>query len=370
MHSPRRVTLRDVAKRAEVSVAAVSDIVNRNLASKYATDTQNRVRAAMHDLGYVAERTAQSLRRGRSGTVGFVLTRGLSNPFFARVADLVDQTLAAWDLEMQLILVSGRAERAGELARRLIGSGVDGVIAGPLYPWDRTLVDQLAAIEGSRLPVVVFGNLEQGKFAEVVMLSDRVAGEVAVDYLLGMGHRSIGLLGSAPPTELLGKTFSNQDGMERALDAAGLLEDAMRWFVPIEDESSPAGYLGMASRFVERWATTAADARPTAVVCKNDQAAFALLAALAERGIDVPGDLSVLGYDNTSEGEFVYPPLTSVDPRIDVCVGEVVDRLLRLLDRPGEIETPQASEATPRTIPASGSNRPFVAERRSVVGRT
>lgn len=354
MPNGRRITLRDVAKQAGVSVAAVSDIVNRNRASNYTIETQDRVMTAMRELGYVPERAAQSLRRGRSGTIGFVLTRGLSNPFFARVADLVDQALAAHDLEMQLILVSGRAERAGELAKKLIGSGVDGVIAGPLYPWDTTLVEQLGVIDGSALPVVVFGNLERSIFRNTVLLADLKAGQVAVDYLVANGHRDIGVLGSAPPEELPGNTFSNQDGMERALSKHGLLERSAAWFVPIEDESSAAGYIEMASRFVERWMHSDRAERPSAVICKNDQTAFALLAALAACRISVPDELSVLGYDNTSEGEFVYPPLTSVDPRIDTCVQKVVEELLALLGHETQTSCTQHDPD------------PFVAERQTV----
>ncbi|MEM9064797.1 MAG: LacI family DNA-binding transcriptional regulator [Planctomycetota bacterium] len=364
----RRVTLKDVAKYAGVSVAAVSDIANRNRANLYTSETREKVVAAMNTLGYVAERAAQNLRTGRSGTVGFVLTRRFSNPFFARVADLVDQALATHDLEMQLILVSGRVERAGELARRLIGSGVDGVIAGPLYPWDRTLVGQLGVIESSPLPVVVFGNLEQSAFRNTVLLADMHAGQVAIDYLVGLGHTRIGLFGATPADKAIGKTFSNQDGMERALDRRDLLRHASSWFIPIPDEASGQDHVQEAVRFARRWLATGPDNRPTAIACRNDQCAFALLAALAECGVSVPEELSVLGYDNTAEGEFVFPPLTSVDPRIDICIAEVVQRLLALLASGGlQTDAPSPESEECRSETELATDVPAVVERRSTL---
>ncbi|MEM1164995.1 MAG: LacI family DNA-binding transcriptional regulator [Planctomycetota bacterium] len=351
MRPARRTTLRDVAEHAKVSVSAVSDILNRGRETLYAEDTRKRVLDATRTLGYVPEKSAQTLRRGRSGSVGVVLTRGFGNPYFARLAETIDRALDARGIEMQLILVAGRVERAAELARRLIGGGVDGVIIGPLYPWDHVLSEQIRTIDTSPLPAVVFGNVDEAAFTDTVLLNDFEGGRVAVDHLVRLGHRRIGMLGSALPAQESDKTFSNQDGIEHGLRERGLLEHAKEWFIPLTDESTFAGYAATAAAFSKRYLAAEPDHRPTAMVCKNDLAALTALFELSSAGVRVPDDLSILGFDNMVEGEYSSPPLSSVEHGISKLGERVVQRLMTQLN--------------PDT-PEHGDNfQPFVNERQS-----
>ncbi|NJL30663.1 MAG: LacI family transcriptional regulator, partial [Phycisphaerales bacterium] len=192
------MTLEQVAVATGLGRTTVSDILNRNVGDKYSRATREQVLKAVRHLGYTPSRAAQVMARGRSGLVGLLLTRDFSNPFWARVANHVEQELRARQFRMQLAITQGRPEDERQLVDQLYGDQIEGLIMGPVY---ETLdLEEHHNVLRGRLPVVLFGGICGNDFDNVAL--DHEAGKrIALEYLLARGHKRIGYL-CAPPSRL------------------------------------------------------------------------------------------------------------------------------------------------------------------------
>ena len=356
--APRRATLADVARRAGVSRTTVSEILGRagHAASPYAGETRGRVRQAARDLGYTPHGIAQRLARGRSGLVGLVLLRDFSNAYFARLADAVDREVRRRGLRLQLAVRDGDeagdgaacARRDAELIAQMQADAVEGLIVGPVY--EQLDLSQHGPLAGSPMPTVLLGGGGAG-FDAVSDDSDQ-GRRIAVEHLKHLGHRRIGFL-CAPPSRT-DPTRTDHYGPLRVLAQAGVLAGP-QWVAWQPDTGDLDDYAAAADAFAEQWLESAPHERPTAVLTLNDAAAMAALGTLARRGIDVPGDLSVIGYDGLPEAAHLVPPLTTLDADV---AGQAARAVATLLDRVAEPARPPAEAVvTPRLL-VRGSTAP------------
>ncbi len=341
------MTLKDVAAASGLSVGTVSDIVNRGLAGRYAEATQKKVAGLIAEMGYRPARAAQDLRRGRSFGVGVVLVHGFENPFYARLYGRLQAELLGRGLTAELIvLASVEAGSLAEAAERLSSRGVDGLVVGPVYPWDKAVLGELRALTASGLPVTPFGAIGHLPKVGGVAMDDDAGGAAAAEYLLARGHERLAFLGAYPPADARLGRGSVQQGFSRVLSDAGLQRKA--WMLPCGDRSSYAELFEAADAFARRWLDASPDARPTAVLAKTDQIAIPLLSALHLRGVAVPADLSVMGYDNVPESGYTVPALTTVDNGIDArCAAIAASTAERLGVGPGD---PLPAPAAPRLV--------------------
>lgn len=325
-----RVTLKDVGEKAGVSIGTVSDIINRGRSSNYSEETRAKVEAAMRRLGYRPVRAAQYLRRGRSNTVGVVLTRGFDNPYYARLFNEIQLSLEQNGFSAELTIINplhkGTVRKASDW---MISQGVDGVIVGPLYYWYEAVLDELRELKDTGMPIVTFGAVGGELGMHNILLHDEEGGCLAARYLIQRGHRRIAFLGAYPPVDAPRGRGSIQEGVQRVLQEHRLLEQA--WFVESPDSGNYEENYHNALAFLERWLKTEPASRPTALICKTDQIAITVLAACHRLGVAVPGQLSVMGYDNVPESAYTIPALTTIDNAMSLRAAAIVQEIVQIL---------------------------------------
>ncbi|MGW0202560.1 LacI family DNA-binding transcriptional regulator [Nonomuraea sp. NPDC003201] len=274
-----RVTMREVADRAGVSIKTVSRVVNGE--PHIRPEKVSRVHAAIDELGWVPNRAARTLRTGQVGVVGIAVTE-LRRPYLAGLVEALVTEADRWGMLAAVEPTHGDPARvAAVLAAR--GKTFDGVVLiGPVGPVGDGLDDR---------PVVVV----QGGAAEV----DRVQEDVAEAAALMARHLAV--MGRSRPA-LLG---AHQDELRACLDRSGPVP------VPCADLGEVAD-----RRAGARAAVQVLERHPDVdvLLCVNDEVALGALAALVKHGVDVPGRVAVAGYGNLEDGRFSTPSLTTIDP--------------------------------------------------------
>ncbi|WP_232549516.1 LacI family DNA-binding transcriptional regulator [Propioniciclava soli] len=305
----RRVTILDVATRAGVSPSAVSKVV-RN-AYGVSPAMRSRVRAAIDDLGYRPHAGARAMR-GRSYSIGVVVT-DVGSPFQIDVAHRIAVGLES--TPYQESITSGGTSAAQYRSRidALVDRQVDGLVL--VAPWiDPAEVAEIAAT----VPVVTVALHGTTTDFDMVVDDEELGARLVVNHLVELGHRRITLTSMPSLDWEEGFRLSHtarRDGFERAVRAHGLEPDVMdAWY------SEDAGYA----------ATLAALDRPqppTAIFAGADIAALGALRAADERGVHVPDDLTIVGYDNIFAASIPRVSLTTVDASGAV-TGDAALRLL------------------------------------------
>jgi LacI family repressor for deo operon, udp, cdd, tsx, nupC, and nupG len=285
--SPARPRMEDIARLAGVSVSTVS----RALAGspKVTPETRARIEAAVRATGYVVNQVAQGLRLQRSRQL-LVLLPTIANPFFAEVVQGVEEAAQAAGHGVLVGSTEGDAEREAALARQLLTGGVDGLIlltgrvppALDLAAYRDQVVAVSETIEGAGLPVIGIDN--------------EAAAAAAMAHLRGLGHARIAHIGG-PPGNVL--TAQRLRGWRRGLPAGEAMEPVFGDFTMASGEAAMQRLL-------------ARGPRPSAVFCANDEMAIGAMKAAREAGLLVPGDISIVGFDDISFAAFTDPPLTTI----------------------------------------------------------
>ena len=293
----KRVTIKEVAAEAQVAISTVSLVINEK---GYVSDeTRLRVLRAARQLGYVPTQAARQLATQRTGNVGFVLradhfTR--SEPFYTQV--FLGTEFEAHKHNLYVLLTTiPQAYLPGENTPRFLrDQNVDGLlVAGKV---DEAFLDELAR---TGLPLVLI-DFEHGNHPSVI-IDNRNGARVAVEHLLGRGHRRIAFLGA----DLKHPSLSARlEGYQLALNAAGVSLDPALIITTSDGEPNFATGLALCNRLLT------CDPSPTAVFCANDALALGVLDQAARQGRRIPQDLAVVGFDDVPGGEHVYPQLTTV----------------------------------------------------------
>jgi LacI family transcriptional regulator len=289
-----RVTIRTVARDAGVSVAAVSKVL-RN-AYGVSDALRLRVQASIDRLGYRPSTAARAMR-GRTYTVG-VLIIDLRNPFVPDIVDGANATLA----EKGYKALIGVGESGGALEAALVESMIDHNMDGLIFiapRLPREVIERFAA----RKPIVIIGqHFPALATFDTVNGDDVRGGELAVETLVARGYRDVGMLSLVERSESDVST-QRKIGYRRAMAAAGLADRIQITEVGrSESDQLPA---------LARWLDD--PGRPEAVFCWSDLTAVPLLAMAAERGLRVPDELAVVGYDNSSVAALPQIALSSID---------------------------------------------------------
>ncbi|MDI5974842.1 LacI family DNA-binding transcriptional regulator [Amycolatopsis magusensis] len=311
MQPSSRVTIRDVAERAGVSVATVSKVLNQRYG--VAATTSARVRSVIEELGYEASLVAQSLRNHRTNVIG-ILVADLE-PFSTELLKGAADAIRGSGFELVVYSAGGRTDdQAGWERRylsRLSGTLVDGAL----------LVTPAASLEPREGTPVVAVDPHTGSAELPTIDSDNLSGaQLAVEHLLGLGHRRIALLKGRPDLQ---SAHLRETGYRRALAAAG---------VPVDENLVQVGaYDPEVSAASARLLLDSPD-RPTAVFAANDLSAIATVEVANELGLRVPEDLSVVGFDNIPESVLCVPPLTTVEQPIREMGRRAIQLLIPLIN--------------------------------------
>jgi len=292
-------TIQDVARAAGVAASTVSRYLNGQL--KVSPATEAKVLEAVADLGYVPNATARNLARRRSGVIGFVVPE-ISNPYFGAIADHVVEEVERHG--RLVLLCSHRSQSVKQTSYiELLASGA---IDGMLYLGSFRSNERLAVAIADGLPVVVVDEPIAGlPPVPTVVMDDYAGGYQATSYLVALGHRRIAFVSG--PAEL-GSVQERYRGYLDALRKAG-----------IETE----GQVRLSGQFTEQFGVSAlphllAAARPpTAAFVASDYIALGVISAAEAHGIAVPGDLSIVGFDDIRFSQYVRPRLTTVRSPLD-----------------------------------------------------
>lgn len=323
----------DVARTAGVSTATVSRALsNPDLVS---AKTRDIVQAAVAESGYRINLAARNLRRRETGGI-IVLVPYIANPFFSLILAGIARVASRAGIN---VLVVDTQEPKG--ANLQIVDYLDGNRSDGLIVLDGTLSPDI--FSGPRRPPAIFAcEWVDGEGHVAVTVDNRRGAEIAVEHLIGLGHRKIGYL-SGPPDNVL--TRQRTAGALAALAAADLRHEPS-WFI--------AGDFALASgvECARRW--LALDERPTAVFSSSDAMAFGFMSELNRHGIRVPEDVSVVGFDDIDISAHFIPPLTTISqPRTEI--GETAAQLLLEMIRPAGDARPPASVILPSKLVVRGS---------------
>jgi LacI family transcriptional regulator len=315
------VGISDVAAAAGVSISTVSVALNDVEGARVSAQTRDRVRAVAERLGYVPNRLAQSLRRQRSGIVGFVGDRVATTPYAVRMVLGAQEAFLEADQLMVLMESGGDPELEARQITTLRQHQVAGIVYATMY---HRQLDSLPKLLRDVPTVLLDAQLDDPAVSWVV--PDEVAGaREAVTELLTHGHRRIGFVTNEhdiPATRL------RLRGYKAALKRAGLAVDTT--LVSAGSPNSDGGHRA-ARHLLDR------PDRPTALFCFNDLMAMGVYHAAGEAGLRIPRDLSVVGYDNMHPVvSGLVPGLTTVQLPHYEMGGWAARHLLAMTNSPAE----------------------------------
>jgi LacI family transcriptional regulator len=285
------MNLEQVARRAKVSTATVSRVLNN--ASIVKSTTRARVLRAIEELKYHPNLHARNLAGGKSNTIG-VIVSNMENPFFFDIFKTVESDAHASGFEVVVANTDYRPEQLVTSIRLMIGRRVAG-LAAIVSEMEPALMDELT---DSRIPVVFYDVGTPRPNITNIKVNYRRGVEKVIEYLHNLGHRRLGFVGHhailGPINERL-KTVN-----EAAARFSGMVVRTAADTDTLEGGRQAARTL-LGSGY-----------DPTAIICVNDVMAVGALRELRERGLRVPEDISVTGFDNVKLSEFCYPALTTV----------------------------------------------------------
>jgi LacI family transcriptional regulator len=288
------VTISDVAEHAGVSVGTVSNVVNRP--DRVAEATRQRVREAIAALGWVPNGSAATLRAGRASLVGLIVP-DIRNPFFTEVARGAEDMAAANGEAIVVCntdwLLPDERRALDALARQR----VRGVIINPAGEDERYL-DWLVE---RGVAVVLLDHRRSAGLVPAVVVDDVLGGRLAGAHLLELGHRRIALVNG--PTSIP-QCEDRRLGLLAAVTDAGLAADRDLLEIEVEAMDAPSGLSAVDD--------VSARQTPSAIFCANDLLAIGVIHGLRRRGLRVPDDVAVVGYDDVELASMTDPPLTTV----------------------------------------------------------
>jgi LacI family transcriptional regulator len=305
------VTIDEVARHAGVSTMTVSRVMNSN--SNVREATRDRVMRAVRELNYTPNAAARSLVAAQGTRIALIYT----NPSAAYLSELLVGALAgAGHTAAQLVLdtwdhMSHAAERA---AARKIAQSVAGVVLPPPLCESKVVLSELAA---AGIPVMAIASGRFQPDLSSVRIDDFRASQEMTEHLIAMGHARIAFIRGHPNQTASALRY---DGFHTALTAAGLT---------IDPALIQQGYFTYRSGLEATETLLTRKNPPTAIFASNDDMAAAAVSVAHRRGLDVPRDLSVVGFDDTPTATTVWPELTTIRQPIAAMAGSAVELLLR-----------------------------------------
>ncbi|MDO4259441.1 MAG: LacI family DNA-binding transcriptional regulator [Actinomycetaceae bacterium] len=377
--APRGPGVKDVARRAGVSVGTVSNVINDRKTVR--PDIRERVLAAINELGYVPNSTAQALRRGISPLIG-VAVLDLRNPFFMEAAAGMERRLSQDGCIMALSSTNSDIDTEARLLRTFANQSPRGLLLTPSDP-ELTTARELV-LRG--IPVVLFDCPDTPEDMSSVNVDDRAGAQLAIRHLLNLGHRNIAFLNGPSKVRQAKDRFNGAKGSieyhnARSNSNATLtLHETSAFTIEagratmrslLQDHNIPfhQGINGASTPNSSLTPHFLPTNFPTAIFCANDLIAFGAMTVLRDAGIRIPEDVSLVGFDDIPLAPQVSVPLTTIRQPMDE-LGWAAASLLLEARKPGArirherfyptLEN-RASTAPPRPLRASSSEPTFVA---------
>lgn len=315
------VTLKDIAKEANVSVMTVSNVVNGNL-SKVSKEKAAQIQEILRRRNYVQNASARSLAKANSNIVAIMLRNidgenALSTPHNATLVGQMVRLLQNCGFYAMVSLVEDR----DGIARTLRAWNVRGAVFLGMFDDE---IEQIYA--ASKAPIVFVDSYSNVRRICSIGIDDYKGGRLAAQCFMRHGHTELAFIG--PPGHGVGVVQQRLAGFTETLEAGGLsLKPEHR--ITLESDNSPHAL------------DTAVNAlrsllgRVTGVFATSDQLAMGLMGALAEHGVRIPADLSIIGFDNIPVSRHLYPPLTTIGQDLEQKAALAIEILQRQIENSG-----------------------------------
>jgi len=306
------VSIKDIARIVGVSHSTVSRALRAS--PVVSAETADRIRRVASKQGYRASLIGRSLVMRRSMSVGCVAT-DIADPFVAEVMDGIEEEANRQGYAVFLASSHGNPKREIDVVRSFHERRVDGVIVpasrvGPLY------LPHLAQLQ---IPVVLINSQHPGAYTHSVSIDNAGAASRLTSHLLELGHRRVAYIGNL---------HGNQSDADRLSGYRSALRKA---HVPYRQEFVVKADSAAAGGRTQMTKLLALHQRPTAVFCYDDMTALGALAAARAGGVSVPGDLSIVGFDDLYIASYTAPPLTTIRQPMKEMGRRAADILLRLV---------------------------------------
>lgn len=289
--------LKDIAERAGVSLATVSNVVNGY--RPVGEQTRERVQRAIDELGYAPNLSARHLRSGRTGIIALAIPE-LNNPYFAELAGAAIREAAS--LGYTLVMEDTAADRDWELT--LIDGSRHQIIDGLIFSPVRIRREDVLA-RTSTTPLVLIGEGVYDVPHDHIAIDNIAASHAAVQHLVSLGRHRIAFIGAQAGDDRQSAHLRLR-GYREALAAAGL---------PVDPELiATVPQFGRLDGLYAMRRLLISEQPPDAVFCYNDMVAIGAIRATTETGLRVPEDVAIIGFDDIEEGRFSTPTLTTISP--------------------------------------------------------
>ena len=294
----KRATINDVARQAGLSLSTVSLVINN---SGYASEkTRKKVLKIAEELSYHPSRAAKGLASKKSGNIGFIVSDdhfSRLEPFYTRIFLGTEFEARLHNYYILLTTVGNQFKEPDSVPRFLLERNVEGVIIAGKCP--AKLVDY---IDGLDIPIVLVDYTYPRKRFSSVMIDNRNGAHAAVEHLIETGHKEIGFIGGDITHPSIAERFL---GYKETLVEHGIAPDNSLQITDEEDTTMRNGANAMRRMFD-------GEKKPTAIFAANDAMALGCIQFARQRSINIPDDLSLIGFDDIEASGHMEPPLTTV----------------------------------------------------------
>ncbi len=311
----QKITIVDVAAKAGVSFGTVSRVINNDVHVRPAT--RERVLQAMEQLGFVANRQARSLAGGKSGAIG-LLVPDLGTGYIGEIIRGIDAELTLQELDLILYTTHRTASKEANYVANLAQGMVDGL----LLVLPRNPADYVGTLTQRNFPFVLIDHQGTGKECPAVGATNWQGAFDATEHLIKLGHQRIGFITGSMD---LGCAQDRLAGYRAALRTH---------HIPFTEELVYEGTFFQPDGFTGALALLDLPRPPTAIFASNDVMAMGAMDAIRQRGLRIPDDVAVLGFDDIPQASMVRPALTTIQQPLEKMGRVATQMLLDLLEAP------------------------------------
>jgi LacI family transcriptional regulator len=302
----KRVLLKDIAKASNLTINTVSRALKNK--DDISVATREYVQKLALEMGYIPDVVASSLRSGYTKTIG-IMFDNIANPYYMIMTNLIHQELKKDGYEMMIFTASGdRAKFDMDSFHKIISRRIDGIISF-LKPTDEVV----KAIKANRVPFVILGREGDDIGIDSIYTNDLLGGYQIGEYLFNKGHQKIGYIGA--PKDIL-CSVKRLEGLRKYLNEQN-----------IENKNEYNRFLIHGDLSLEEMINDLLSKEVTAIFCFNDTMAYEAITLLNSKGLKVPEDIAVAGYDNLEE--YIHLPvyLTTIDSNKQELTQKVIQTL-------------------------------------------
>ncbi|CUU05228.1 transcriptional regulator, LacI family [Candidatus Kryptobacter tengchongensis] len=314
----KKVTIKDVAKKAGLSISTVSLVINNK--GKVGEETRKKVLQAIEELGYYPTRSARNLASRKTGNLGFILTEehfSRSEPFYTKIFLGTEFESRTHNYYILLTTIPSQFSK-NSIPRFLLENNVDGVIfAGKVNQKYVKYVEEMG------IPYILVDYDLPGRKVPAVMIDNVRGGEIATEHLLNLGYKKIAFIGGDIQHPSIKGRF---EGYKRALEKAGIICEEKLYITDEPDTRLINGFKACEKLFNS--------IKPDAIFAANDAMAIGCIKFLKIKGIKIPDDIAIVGFDDIEACIHIEPRLTTIRVEKEELGIIAVKRIVEMIENP------------------------------------